>query len=114
MYGRSGGTMKIFLASLMSAAALLSSAHADELKTAPGQPFCLQMDQLQEYLIAAVKHDERWMKELDCYAIVGGAKVTIIEEYPSESDIGHVVKVRIFSPKSQGSVVGYTLSLGIK
>jgi len=53
------------------------------------------------------------MKELDCYPIVGGAKVTIIEEYPSDSDIAHVVKVRLFSPKGSGSVVGDTLSLGI-
>lgn len=89
-------------------------AHAAELKTSPGQPFCLEMDQLQEYLIAAIQKDARWMKELKCSGIVGGAKVTIIEEYPSESEIGHVVKVRIFSPNGQGSVVGYTLSLGIE
>jgi hypothetical protein len=84
-----------------------------EFKTSPGQPFCFQIDQLKEYLLAGVNNDQRWMKELDCYPIVGGAKVTIIEEYPSDSDIAHVVKVRIFSPSGKGSVVGYTLSLGI-
>jgi len=106
--------MKAILALLAAILVLTSAAHANDLKTSPGQPFCTEMAQLQEYLLAMVQRDQRWMRELDCHGIVGGAKVTIIEEYPSGSDIGHVVKVRIFSPKGQGSVVGYTLSLGIK
>lgn len=102
----------IFASALALSATL--TAHAEELQTSPGQPFCLQMDQLQEYLLAMIKKDERWMNELDCYPIVGGAKVVIIEDYPSDTPVMHIVKVRLFSPQGQGSVVGYTLNIGIE
>jgi hypothetical protein len=99
----------IILAVLVS----LSCADGEELKTSAGQPFCFEKDQLREYLLAILQKDERWAKELDCHPIIAGAKVTIIEEYPSDVEM-HVVKVRIFSPKGEGSVVGYTVNLGIE
>jgi hypothetical protein len=113
MHEESAVMRALALAALVSLVSL-ACASGQELKTSAGQPFCFQMDQLREYFLAMVQKDEKWMKELDCYPIVAGAKVTIIEEYPSELEPIHVVKVRIFSPKGAGSVVGYTFNLGIE
>jgi hypothetical protein len=41
----------------------------------------------------------------------GGLQIGIIEDYPSDSDMGHVAKVRVFVPHSRDSVVGYVLRL---
>lgn len=78
---------------------------------ASGQPFCTDKDQLQEYIMAALQKDEKWASSLDmCATVKGGLKVAVIEDLPG-SDIGHVVKARIFG--TGGSAVGYTLSIGL-
>jgi hypothetical protein len=89
-------------------------AFAGEVTTSPGQPLCDTPEHLQEWILAAVQHDDRWIKELSrsCTSAAGGSKIVIIEDLPSDSDIGHVVKVRVFG-KTSGSVVGYTVSIGL-
>ena len=96
-----------------------SSARANDvligkdLVTGPhGQPICTEKDQLQEYFMAVIKQDQQWIKQLSsCGMLKASLKVAVIEEYPSDSDIGHVVKIRAFG--ARGSAVGYTLSLGL-
>ena len=93
----------------------MSAAHAGELQTSPGQPVCIEKAELQEYLLAMLQQDAKWMSELrSCAPLIGGAKVTVIESYENDSGIAKVVKVRVFSPKGKGSAVGYTLDLGLK
>jgi hypothetical protein len=84
------------------------------LFTTDGMPVCDSPDHLREFLLAAVQHDERWIRELkqDCPSVIGGAKVTIIEDLPSESDIAHVVRIRVFGLKA-GSATGYTLNIAL-
>ncbi len=77
-----------------------------------GQPFCTEQSELQEFMLAMLQKDIAWMKALQsCRIIKAGLKVAVIEDLPSDSDIGHVVKIRAFG--SGGSLVGYTLSIGL-
>jgi hypothetical protein len=76
-----------------------------------GAPFCTDVGQLREYMMAGLQNDEKWMGSLEsCAFVKGGLKVAIIEDLPG-SDLGHVVRARLFG--SGGSTVGYTLSLGL-
>ena len=85
-----------------------------ETFTSAGQPFCTKVEELQEFLLAAMQHDQRWLQSLhSCLPAPAGTKVAIIEHLPSDSEIGHVVRVRIIT-KSGASAVGYTLNLGLK
>lgn len=82
--------------------------------TSEGQPFCTDEAELQQFILAMLKQDPTWMKALrTCMAVQGGAKIAVIEHLPSDSDIGHVIRARLFSPSGR-SFVGYTLNLGIK
>ena len=75
----------------------------------------MEKAELQEYLLAMLQKDTKWMSELSsCAPLIGGAKVTVIESYENDSGIAKVVKVRVFSPQGKGSAVGYTLDLGLK
>jgi hypothetical protein len=85
-----------------------------EFVTPPaGQPMCVDPDDLLEYLMAGIKQDNQWAQQVKgCGMLKGGLKVVVIEDLPSDSDISHVVKIRVFNAK--GSGVGYTLSLGLR
>ena len=78
-----------------------------------GMPFCTNEQSLAMYMAFGLKGDAEAMKAIsDCGSFKGGLKVTVLEDFASESDIGHVVKVRVFSPLYAGkSSDGYTLSL---
>jgi hypothetical protein len=108
--------MRLFINALAVAFLALSSpAIAGDLYTMPSIPLCDTPEHLKEYLLAAFKHDERWVHELAdaCPTINGGLKAAIIEDLPSESSVMHVVKVRVFSPYEKGSATGYTVNLGL-
>jgi hypothetical protein len=64
------------------------------------------------YVLAALKQDEEWLKRLvNCGIMKGGVKFGVIEEYPSDSELGHVERVRMFIPNSTASVVGYVMRM---
>ena len=104
--------------SLASAAMLGLSAFqiGDQLVTSSGgAPICADQEELQEYLLAAIKQDERWMKSLrSCFLAKEGLDVVVLENLPSDTDIGNFVKVRLFSPIGRSSVVGYTVSFSLE
>lgn len=78
-----------------------------------GQPFCDSVDDLQEYMVAALSGNSSWVgKVKHCVLLGPGPKMFVIDDLPSDSAIGHVVKVRVIF-KGQ-SAVGYTLSLGLQ
>ena len=111
-------TALVLLASF-GAVCIVSAAVADDallgkdLKTPPtGQPFCTDRDELKEFMIAGLKGDTEWAGQLQsCAMIAGGKKIAVLEDYPSDTELGHVVKVRAFG--TSGSLVGYTISLGL-
>lgn len=94
---------------------LIGTATAKDMIASAGQPFCTERENLQEFILALVQQDDRWLAELKdkCMGLAEGTKISIIEEFESASDIGHVVKVRAFAPR-KGSIVGYTLNLGLQ
>jgi hypothetical protein len=73
------------------------------------QPFCQQVDDLHDCLVAIAKRDPDAMHALDCGSLPQGVRFTILEEFPSASDAGHVARVRAFILGGGGSVTGYTL-----
>lgn len=107
--------MKAFRAAVaFLALAFLSSAAkaAGDVTPPNGAPFCIEQDHLQEYMMAMLKHDDEWMKQLrDCVVLRGGVRIGVIEEMPG-SELGHVSKVRVISNGS--SVVGYILVLDLQ
>jgi hypothetical protein len=85
-----------------------------ERLTSPyGQPLCAYEDVLHDYLAAMVNQDTEAMEQnLDCKMLKPGVRVRVLEDVPSESIIGHTVKIEAFGP--DGSVTGYSLSLGLQ
>jgi hypothetical protein len=85
------------------------------LYTTPGMPVCDTPEHLKEYLLAAVNRDQQWARELgeDCPTVKGGLKAVIIEDLPSDSDVLHVIKIRVFSPYGKGSATGYAVNVGL-
>jgi hypothetical protein len=104
-----------FIAGVLAFLALSSPVKAGDLYTTPGMPLCDTPEHLKEFLLAAIQHDERWAQELaaDCPTVNVGLKAAIIEELPSDSDVLHVVKIRIFSPYRKGSATGYAVNVGL-
>jgi len=85
-----------------------------DVVTSPnGQPFCDTSENLQEYVLAAFKGDSEWIATLKahCTTLKGGIKIRVIEDIPSDSPIGHVVKIRLIVKNI--SALGYTLSVGL-
>lgn len=91
------------------------TAHADRLRTTPGQPLCRDEDSLATLLISGVMAskgvDRSQLPPVACEAIPNGALVEVIERFASGSSIGRVVKVRVTAPGLSGPIVGYTLEL---
>ena len=85
------------------------AADAADIKAQAGQPLCQQLDQLHEYLLALIQRNADEMHRLDCGGLPQGTRLTILEDLPSESEIGHVARVRAFILGGGGSIVGYTL-----
>lgn len=91
-------------------ALVLTASFASAGQTTAGQPFCLEKEYLQEFVLAMLRKDMTWMKALKekgCGAMEPGLKIETIEDLPSGSSIGHVARVRVFS--KVGSLAGYTL-----
>lgn len=62
--------------------------------------------------MAMLKKDASWMKSLKtCFMAKPGLNMVTIEDFESDSEIGHVAKVRLIGENSRNSVVGYTLKL---
>lgn len=77
-----------------------------------GWPFCADRDELKEFFMAMLKKDASWMKSLKtCIMAKPGLNMVTIEDFESDSEIGHVAKVRLIGESSRNSIVGYTLKL---
>jgi hypothetical protein len=83
---------------------------------AQGQPVCLDQDALLRVLVTSLlaeqgKITRDGISMEGCQIIQKGSRVEILERYPSDSTIGHVVKVRVTSSTLNNAVVGCTLEL---
>ena len=85
------------------------AANAADMMAKAGQPFCEQVDDLHDYLVAIAKRNLDAMHALDCGGLPQGARLTVLQEFPSASVDGHVARVRAFILGGGGSVTGYTL-----
>ena len=82
---------------------------SDSFTPPSGAPFCTEKDELQEYVLAALKKDQKWMSQLkSCAFVKGGLKIALIDAGDPVRGM-HVDKVRIFG--NDGSMVGYTLTI---
>ena len=83
------------------------------LTPSEGQPICVKPEDLTEYLMAGFKQDSQWIQQIKgCGMLKGGLKVVVLEDFPSDSELAHVVKIRAFG--TTGSAIGYTISLGLQ
>jgi predicted aspartyl protease len=83
---------------------------------AQGQPVCVDHDALLRVLVTSLlavqgKITRDGISMEGCQIIQTGSRVEILERYPSDSTIGHVVKVRVTSPMLNDAIVGYSLEL---
>jgi hypothetical protein len=99
---------RCLLASFLAAFAS-GSAGASEIKAQAGQPFCQRLEDLQDYIIALLQHNADEAQRLDCGGLPSGARLVILEDLPTESQVGHAARVRAFILGGGGSLVGYTL-----
>lgn len=99
------------LASVLGLGFFLAPALAADWKSTEGQPLCSDMDELREFILAALKKDREWMTHLKtCRILKAGLRLVVIEEFEGAADsIMHVVKVRAIGGTS--SLVGYTLKI---
>lgn len=86
-----------------------ATANAADIKAQAGQPFCQSQDDLREYLVTLIQHNVDQMHRLDCGGPPKGARLTILEDLPSDSETSHVARIRAFILGGGGSVTGYTL-----
>src|SRR3954451_8189632 len=104
-----GAAVAVFLASASPALADDALAGQEMLTSPHGQPLCDDEAALREYLAAMLNQDREAMEQVDgCAMLKPGLRVAVLEDVPSDSTLGHVVKIRAFGPYS--SIVGYTLS----
>ena len=107
--------MKIYIGKLWSVPLFTAlvvfsfNVHATEIKAQAGQPFCQQFDDLQPYLMALIQKNIDEAHRYDCGGLTKGTRLSILEDIPSQSEIGHVARVRAFLLGGGGSLVGYTL-----
>lgn len=106
--------MKVPIIVLAVLAGSICPALAADVTTSPGQPVCDTTEHLQEWLLAALQKQDRWMEELkqSCTSVKGGLVVGIIEKVSGDPEAFEVLKVRVMGAKS-GSLVGYTVSAGL-
>lgn len=106
MVGKNICSAALVAAGLLAAEPVL----AVETVTTAGQPFCADQDELKEILLALIKQDMEWVRTLKtCILAKPGIKVVTIENLPSDSEIGHVAKVRLIPQGSRNSFVAYTI-----
>ena len=113
---------------LLATAALLvtvltGNAHADAdmvgqklTVSTGGQPFCTELENLKEFMMAALLKDDEQLgailKEGQCTMLKKGTSIAVLEDMPTEDEDGpfHGIKVRAMNKKV--SLVGFTLSIG--
>ena len=105
--------LAVFLGAASPALADVALAWREMLTSPHGQPVCDDEAALREYLAAMLNQDREAMEQVDgCAMLRPGLRVAVLEDVPSDSPLGHVVKIRAFG--SHSSVVGYTLSFGLQ
>jgi hypothetical protein len=81
-----------------------------------GQPFCLDTDDLKEFLIAAMTKDNEAvgaiLKDGRCTMLKKGTAISVLEDIGEVDEEMHGIKVRAIG-KNSTSVIGYTLSIGM-
>lgn len=77
-----------------------------------GWPFCQDRDELKEFVSAMMQKNTTWMQALKtCVIAKPGLEMVTIEDFESDTEIGHVAKVRLISRRGGRSFVGYTVKL---
>lgn len=61
---------------------LIGTATAKDMIASAGQPFCTERENLQEFILALVQRDDRWLVELKdkCMGLAEGTKITIVDK----------------------------------
>jgi hypothetical protein len=114
--------MKRLLTTAAISLALIVGAHAEplvgkKLAAGPdGQPFCFEMSDLKEFMVAALTNDTVWtktmIKEEKCATLKKGTAFAVLEDVNNQDEELHVIKVRAIG-RPKGSVVGYTMNVGL-
>ena len=96
---------------LLTSVSLCTTVNAGKVPDS-GWMFCKDRDELKEFFLAMMKKDQTWMKSLKtCLIARPGLTMVTIEDYDSDTDIGHVAKVRLINDKLDTSLVGYTIKI---
>jgi hypothetical protein len=90
------------------------AAVGDEVLTGASQPVCETRDALIDFAVAALMKDAARMDAVkNCVTLRPGVPMIIVEEFPGESALGHVARVKVAVPG--GNIMfGFTVSLGLK
>jgi hypothetical protein len=116
--------MRKFFVATAASLLLLSSAAAEpmfgkKLMVGPdGSPFCTELENLREYIVAAMTNDVHGIKALHkdklCFMLKHGIPISVLEDLgDTDSDL-HGLKVRAIIPTTSTSLVGYTLTVGMR
>jgi hypothetical protein len=103
--------MRLILLLVFMIATHVQLAEARDIKAQAGQPFCQKAEDLPPYLIAIDAKNFDEAHRLDCGGLAAGTRLTILDELPSDSAIGHIAHIRAFMLGGGGSIVGYTVIL---
>ena len=88
------------------------SGSTTEVKAQAGQPFCQDVDDFKPYILALLQKNIDEAQRYSCGGLARGNRLVILEELPSESEIGHLARVRAYILGGGGSIIGYTLMIG--
>lgn len=78
-------------------------------RSQPGQPICFERDDLQEYMQALLKRDQKWAKSLTgCGGMSEGIDYVVTELGDGEPNpVMTLAKIRVLD--KSGSLVGWTI-----
>ena len=90
-----------------------STSSINRLRTAPGQPVCVDQDLLAAALVAGVlTSDPAQATTTGCQTLPDDAEVEVIQRIPSGFQFLRIVKVKVTSPSQPEPSVGYTIEIG--
>ena len=90
-----------------------STSSINRLRTAPGQPVCVDQDSVAAALIAGMlASDPTQATTTGCQILPDDAEVEVIQRIPSGFQFLRIVKVKVTSPSQPEPSVGYTIEIG--
>ena len=89
-----------------------STSSINRLRTAPGQPVCVDQDLVAAALIAGMlASDPTQATTTGCQTLPDDAEVEVIQRIPSGFQFLRIVKVKVTSPSQPEPSVGYTIEI---